>query len=167
MKKDNMKKTIEFDEECPSCKGTGLYAGIAEKDGFAVVCSTCKGTGKHHFEHTYTEFTCRKTTQGIKQVLKTNPGIGVGIGKTTEGEILTLESFGGMPYRDWAAGLPFPKGSEMRKYVCPAWWYQCTDYKQKPEWDECIGVGSFSKCKNFKTKEKCWERFDKKKVGKK
>lgn len=153
-------KIIEFDEECSSCKGTGLYAGMAEKDGFAVVCHTCNGTGKHHFKHTYNEFTGRKEKQGIKRVLETNPGICVGIGTTEEGEILTIESFGGIPYKEWAAGLSFPKGSEMRKYVCPAWWYQCANYKQKPEWKDCIGMGSFSSCKCFKTKEKCWERFD-------
>jgi hypothetical protein len=155
-----MKKTIEFDEECPSCRGTGLYVGFAEKDGFAVVCHTCDGTGKHHFEHTYNEFTYRKDVQGVKRVLETNPGIGIGIGTTEEGEILTFESFGGMPYLEWVAGLPFPKGSEMRNYICPAWWYQGADYKQKPDWNECRGVGSFSSCKCFKTKEKCWERFD-------
>lgn len=153
-------KIIEFDEECPSCKGIGLYAGMAEQNGFAVVCSTCDGTGKHHFKHTYNEFTGRKEKKGIKRVLEANPGFVVGIGKTEEGEILTLESFGGISYKEWAAGLPFPKKSEMRKCVCPAWWYQSADYKQKPEWDDCISVGSFSDCKFFTTKEKCWDRFD-------
>ena len=37
---------IEFDCECESCKGTGLYVGMAEREGSAVVCHTCKGTGK-------------------------------------------------------------------------------------------------------------------------
>lgn len=30
--------------ECQACKGTGLYKGMAERDGAAVVCSHCHGT---------------------------------------------------------------------------------------------------------------------------
>jgi hypothetical protein len=48
----------------------------------------------------------------------------------------------------------------MRNYTCPAWWYQSADYTKKPEWEECIACGSFSECKNFSNKEKCWEKFD-------
>jgi hypothetical protein len=66
-----------------------------------------------------------------------------------------------LDYKDWLVGNPFPEKGEMREAVCPAWWYQNVDYKRKPEWDECTGCGRFSDCKNFKTKEKCWERFDK------
>lgn len=37
---------IKIECECNACKGTGLYVGMAERDGAAVVCYTCKGTGK-------------------------------------------------------------------------------------------------------------------------
>ncbi|GAH55007.1 unnamed protein product, partial [marine sediment metagenome] len=43
-----MEHTIEYDCECNDCKGTGLYTGMAEGDGFAVVCHACNGTGKRH-----------------------------------------------------------------------------------------------------------------------
>jgi hypothetical protein len=150
-------KTIEFDEKCQSCGGTGLYAGMGERDGAAVICHTCKGTGKHHFVHKYDEFVKRVQSRGIRRVLETNPGICVG---EREG-FCTLEDFGGMDYKAWSKGESFPEHSEMRKYTCPAWWYQSADYKRKPEWDQCIGCGSFSGCDYFKDKAKCWERFDK------
>ena len=38
-----MDKTIQI--ECPSCKGTGLYKGYAEKDDCAVICANCAA---HH-----------------------------------------------------------------------------------------------------------------------
>lgn len=53
------------------------------------------------------------------------------------------------------------QGEKMRKFTCPAWWYQSVDYEKKPDWEECIGMGSFSNCKHFKNKDFCWERFDK------
>lgn len=65
-----------------------------------------------------------------------------------------------MPIKKWEAGMSFPAKSEMRKFTCPAWWYQAAEYKLKPEWDCCIFGGSFSCCKNFATKENCWKRWD-------
>lgn len=150
-----MKQRIEFDEECPDCSGTGLYSGMGERDGGAVVCSTCDGSGKHHFIHEYESFEVRKTKPGIEWVIEVNPGIGVG-----KGNGYKLSDFGGQSYTDWVSGKPFPKGSEMRRFVCPAWWYQSANYKLKPNWKEC-GWGSFSECDNFKNKSKCWDRWDK------
>jgi hypothetical protein len=152
-----MKKVIEFDEQCKDCNGTGLYKGMAERDGAAVVCCTCKGTGCHHFKHTYDEFTGRKSLPGIERVYETNPGICIG---KFNGH--TLEQFGGMPYEDWDAGKPFPAGSENREFTCPAWWCQRADYSHKPNWNGCnVSLGaSFSHCPHFCTKEQCWERWD-------
>ena len=151
-----MKKTFKVKEECQSCNGTGVYKGMAERDGFGVVCYTCKGTGCHVFEHTYEDFTERKPASGVKHVIQTNPGIVVGTGNSYK-----FTDFGGISYKDWNEGIPFPQGSEMRQFTCPAWWYQCTDYKLKPDWDSCLRFGSFSDCKNFKKKDECWDRFDK------
>ena len=150
------KHKIEFDEKCKSCSGTGLYVGMAERDGFAVVCNTCDGTGKHHVIFQYEDFEGKERNNNIKKVLKCNPGISCGVGNGCN-----LESFGGMNYEDWFNGKDFPKGSEMRKYTCPAWWYQSADYEKKPDWKECMGCNMFSACKYFNTKEKCWERWDK------
>lgn len=142
---------IEFDEQCSPCKGTGVYQGMGERDGYAVVCHICKGTGKHHFIHEYEEFTGRKEAAGITKIIESNPGICVG-GDTLD--------FGGISYSQWKTDGIFPSGSEMRQYVCPCWWYQSADYKKKPKWVEC-DLGAFSSCRNFPTKQLCWDRFDK------
>lgn len=152
------KESIKFNEECPSCGGTGLYVGMAERDGAAVVCHKCRGTGCFEFSYTYTPFASKKNKKGVKHVYETNPGICIGNGNGYK-----FEDFGGMTYEDWAAGKKFKIGMENRKYTCPSWWYQTANYKKKPEWKECyenLG-GSFSGCKLFGVKEKCWEKWDK------
>lgn len=160
-----MPRKIAWDQECRSCGGTGLYKGFAEGAGFAVVCYVCKGSGCLHTSFTYEPFTTRKKRKDIKRVLQCNPGICVGIGTTSEEEVLTETSFGGVKYVDWVKnGNVFPPKTEMRNYTCPAWWYQVADYSRKPNWKECIGLGSFSKCSHFITKNKCWKRFDEEKL---
>jgi len=151
-------KIIEIDEKCKTCEGTGLYVGIAERDGFAVVCHVCKGTGCHHFKYEYEDFEHRSMRPDVKQVLEINCGIVAGVGKDKQ---YTLSSFGGMSYQDWLHGKLFAVGMEMRNFVCPAWWYQSADYKKKPKWKECLCCGSFSSCEHFKDKDDCWNRFDK------
>lgn len=147
----NNELRIEFDEKCKACEGTGLYRGMAERDGYAVVCRKCNGTGKFHFVHDYEEFSERVTRPNVHTVIEMNPGFCVGG---------TQINFGGMPYEDWKSGDPFPAKSEMREQVCPQWWYQSADYDKMPRWPECNGYGGFSKCPHFKNKEECWKRFD-------
>jgi len=149
-----MKKEFKIKEKCPACKGTGIYIGMGERDGIGIVCYKCEGTGCFEFVHEYEDFEKRAKSKAI-HVLQTNPGISVGVGNGYK-----LTDFGGMSYNDWVKGKPFPKGSEMRMSVCPAWWYQSVNYKLKPNWDDCIGLGSFSSCRHFPNKEKCWKRFD-------
>lgn len=144
---------IELEEQCSRCHGTGLYVGMAEKDGFAVVCYQCKGTGKYKFVHVYEEFTGRKDREGIETVIECNPGIVVGKKDGLD--------FGGIPYEQWKQHGLFPPKSEMRQYTCPAWWYQNTNYKLKPNWKECLLGGTFSSCKNFPDKAACWNKWDK------
>ncbi len=151
-----MMETFKVKQVCKNCKGTGIYKGMGERDGFGVVCHTCDGTGCHEFTHVYEEFTSRVIRSDIKQVLQCNPGISVGTGNR-----FTITSFGGITYREWWCNKGFPKGSEMRQFTCPAWWYQSADYKKKPDWDWCRALGTFSSCERFTTKGKCWERFDK------
>ena len=149
-------KTIELIEQCPACGGTGLYIGIGERDGSAVVCHKCKGTGEFKFTHSYEDFIGKKDIpKPVERVFQYNPGITIG-----KNETLSLSDFGGMPYKEWAAGFDFPEKSEMRKFTCPAWLYQGANYELKPNWKEC-GFGAFSGCPSFAQKEKCWERWDK------
>ena len=151
------KHTIEFDERCKSCNGTGLYVGLEERDGAAVVCHTCKGIGCHHVKIEYDDFENKIKETDIERVFEVNPGIVIGKEKNNE---YSLAEFGGMPYKDWFNGLSFPKHSENRKFTCPAWWYQSADYDKKPNWDWCSKIGSFSGCNHFGTKNRCWERWD-------
>ena len=153
-----MKHKIEFDEECKSCKGTGLYSGMGESLECAVVCATCGGTGCHHFIYEYTEFTERKVKDGIRHVYECNPGIKMGMGGGYE-----FTDFGGMPYSEWLSGMPFIRGMENRLFTCPEWWYQTADYQRKPKWKECEEGGwggTFSDCRHFGNKANCWKRFD-------
>jgi len=143
---------IEYDCECPSCGGTGLYVGMGERHGYAVVCHFCKGTGKIHQVHEYDDFTGLKRRDNVRRVVQCNPGIRLGG---------TEINFGGMSYEDWLANDKFPEGSEMRGYVCPAWWYQALDDRRKPHWEECVHWGAFSGCPYFPNKVACWARFDK------
>jgi len=148
---------IKVVEKCKDCEGTGLYIGMAEKGGAAVVCHTCKGTGCREFIHEYEKFTGRIDRTDVKRVYLANPGISIG-----EGNGYVLEDFGGMSYEEWKQGKEFAPGTENRKCTCPAWWYQTVDYDKKPNWKECSSTWgtSFSQCKNFSTKEMCWKRWD-------
>ena len=141
---------IEFDQECTDCNGTGLYQGMGERDGVAVVCHSCKGTGKIHRVIEWKDFNAKKREKNVKRVIQHNPGICVGKGI----------NIGGMSYEDWFQGKEFPPKSEMREYTCPAWWYQGVNYSKKPNWKECVGFGAFSDCSCFRNKNQCWKKWD-------
>lgn len=144
---------IEFEQECKDCKGTGLYMGFAEMQGAAVVCYRCKGTGCKTNRIEYSPFRGRNQRTDVTHVYASNPGIGAAPSVVP----------GGVPLSIWehdpeAVNLP---GAEMREHTCPAWWYQTVDYKKKPDWKECIIVGSFANCRYFPEKAGCWSRWDK------
>lgn len=142
---------IEYDEQCKSCKGTGIYVGRAERGGAGVVCRRCRGTGCHHVHIEYDDFEGLLPRDGITRVQHVNPGIVVGP---------EISRFGGLSYIDWLRGAKFLPGTEDRLHVCPAWWYQIANYDLKPHWDECIGIGCFSDCHEFGCKAGCWQRWD-------
>ena len=155
---------FETDYECKACHGTGLYMGMAEKNGAAVVCCTCKGTGKAHFKFEYEVFTIRKQRTDVQRVYRTNPGIFVdGVGSVP----------GGVTISEWehdsdSVNVP---GAEMRLFTCPAWWYQTADYRLKPSWDDtercCAWGGTFTSCKFFSMKAGCWDKWDREHAVKK
>jgi len=150
--------TIEYDCECPTCEGSGLFVGLAERDGAAVVCNLCRGTGKRHTKIIWKDFTGKKPKLGVKRVFATNPGICIGENKKKR---LLLTHFGGLSYEEWLRGDEFTPGTEDRQHTCPAWWYQLADYDKKPNWKECNSLGrTFPHCSSFRNKEKCWARWD-------
>lgn len=81
-------KTIEM--ECPSCRGTGVYSGLAEPSGVAVVCIHCEGTGCGKI--VYTPFTGRKRRQGIHTV-RLSAGTFLATGVGPRGGSVTYEEF--------------------------------------------------------------------------
>lgn len=146
---------------CRSCNGTGLYVGMGERHGAAVVCNTCRGSGCEKIVVEYEPFVARSDHGDVRRVFRCNPGIVIG----EKQGVFSLDDFGGMPYVQWREGKPFPAGSEDRKHTCPAWWYQSADYELKPNWDEC-GFGAFRDCTHFGAKAECWARFDREQAGK-
>jgi hypothetical protein len=155
-----MDHIYEVEAACGSCDATGIYVGFAEKDGAGVQCRTCGGKGKRTLRLEWNDFKGRKERDGIRRVYQFNPGMVIGEGRAKDNAVFTLVGFGGMTYAEWLAGKPFPRGSEMRRYSCPAWWYQSVDYEKKPQWEEC-GFGTFSSCPSFGKKDACWRRWDK------
>lgn len=146
------KTIIEWQEECKSCQGTGLFVGYAEKNGAAVICNKCKGTGCEHFKKEFYSFVGKKQKSNVTHVYATNPGFRINP-KTIEGGV-TLE--------EWEndTSIVFQPGNEIRTRTCPAWWYQSVNYKLKPNWKECNSVNKFTDCRKFNTKEKCWRKWD-------
>jgi hypothetical protein len=61
---------MKVEYECDDCNGTGVYSGMCEGDGHAVVCLGCSGSGKAEF--TYKPFTGRKKAKGIRTVSLSN-----------------------------------------------------------------------------------------------
>ena len=154
---NNTIKYIRHKEECSSCNGTGVYIGMAERDGAAIVCSNCNGSGCYSYFHIYTPFVERQTIKNIKRVYEANPGFVIG-----EGDKFKLKDFGGISYSDWKNGKDFTKGSEMRSCVCPLWWQQSTsNNNQKLKQCKDSGLGRFDSCPHFKNKDDCWKQWDK------
>jgi len=143
---------LEWEQKCKSCNGTGVYVGMAERDGYGVVCQTCDGTGKEIMSIEYEPFNSKQSCTDIHTVLERN--VGIMVGKSKDGKEL---NFGGMPYLDWLDGRCFPPKSEMREYSCPMWW---TYQKFQASGCKDCGFGSYSDCPHFKNKEICWKEYD-------
>jgi hypothetical protein len=150
--------------ECDSCNGTGLYCGMAERKGSAVVCSTCKGTGKVEFKGTFKKFKTRKRRSGIKRVFETAGGYGI-CGEdvtTTEGVTIHFSRFGAS-YDDWLNG---EKPAPIEELHCP---YQHTGQElqsddvnnlYKTRCDKGLSLGGMiTNCKCRKDMAKCWRIY--------
>jgi len=142
---------IEVKAFCEQCGGTGLYSGCCESPEIAIVCSRCHGTGCVSIR--YEPFTLRQPApSGIARVLERNPGI-----KAGRGNGYVPEDFGGMPIANWLEGHKFVRGSEMRKFCCPARW----SYELSAWCPATMMAGlSYTDCEKFKTKDDCWRCYD-------
>lgn len=153
--REAMKLTFEAIIECKSCDGTGLYVGMAEQDGSAVVCSSCKGTGRYKHMFTYTEFTQRKTRDDVKRVYATSAGYcHTPEDITTEEGKLIEFSKGGASYSDWLKGAEL---KPIKNLYCPL---QFTGQAWKAQYCKDNWFGSIMSCPNRHNMEKCWKEWE-------
>uniref|UniRef100_A0A6M3LT73 Uncharacterized protein n=1 Tax=viral metagenome TaxID=1070528 RepID=A0A6M3LT73_9ZZZZ len=156
---------IQGEVECSACDGTGLYQGMAEHNGAAVVCYKCNGTGKCSVKLTYQKFRGRKIREGIERVYDASHGYFISAEDATNDEGTTFPfSQWGCDYGDWLNGAePIP----MRGLICP---YLHTNQKLQSE--DVNGLYEtrcsknthcgqlISNCPLWPEKEKCWEIFE-------
>lgn len=154
------KKVIKMDVQCPACNGTGLYAGITEKEGCAVVCHQCEGTGCFHYEYSYLPFEKRIGIDDINRVFKKSAGFvhapdGI-VDPDGTGPVDFSE--GGCSYENWLKGDdPLP----LKKLYCPKSW-------TGQSWDselckKLTGAGDLiSRCEKRMngTMGECWEEWE-------
>ena len=151
----NEQQKVTVDAQCEACRGSGLYVGIGERDGLAVVCRECRGSGMRPV--TYTPFTGLRLRHDVRKVVQNNPGV-VLIPELTRG---------GVGYQEWLERPESARemGREVREFYCPAWWHLGAGSGLMPQWEECIKFGSFPACPSFEEKERCWERHDAERIA--
>ena len=148
---EDAEETLEWNETCTSCGGTGLHRGGQEGPGVAVVCHGCRGLGGHRRKAAGGRFTGLTPATGVERVFQCNP-------RTR----LTTATPGGATMEAWENDpmAAAARGAEAREAFCPAWWYQTACADLKPEWPECDEARSFPQCRLFDRKAECWKRFD-------
>ena len=157
-------KKIEMQIECPDCDGTGLYCGMGEGNGAAVVCRTCKGKGEKAFQYLYNEFTGRKSRTDVQRVYLSGMGYKIGTGKINFkngiGEIDMDKE--GVSYAEFLAGkMP----THIKKLGCPMSVDQGACHGIKGFVDKCEElnggwIGLITDCKHQPNKMECWKRFE-------
>ncbi len=151
-------KTFEAKIECQSCDGTGLYVGLAEQDGAAVVCHTCKGTGCYNHKFTYAKFTSRNVRKDVERVFGNSCGYIHSANDVKSKDGLIEFSKGGVSYTDWLKGnKPLP----LKKLYCPMLW--TGQQWSSPLYckDDFFG-GIISNCpyRLEHGMSKCWEEYE-------
>lgn len=128
-------KTIEMKIECPACNGTGVYTGMAERDGAAVVCRQCKGTGAYQYKFSYNEFTGLKRRDDVKRVYKDGYGYVIVTGQIKFGETTVDMDKEGVSYLEFLNGeMP----GHITTIACPMQADQGACHNIKGFVDECM-----------------------------
>ncbi len=156
-------KKIEMQIECPNCGGTGLYQGMGEGNGAAVICHTCNGTAKKTFKYSYNEFTGRKIRKGVHRVYLSGMGYKIATGKLNFangiGEIDMDKE--GVSYAEFLNGkMP----EHIKRLGCPMTADQGACHEIKGFVNKCEElnggwIGRITSCKYQPNKLECWERF--------
>lgn len=161
---DGKIKKIEMEIECPACKGTGLYSGMGEGKGVAVICHKCNGTGAYMYSYSYKEFAGRKLQKDIKRVYLSGTGYRLGLGKINfSGGIGEIDmDKEGVSYDEF---LNDKMPQHIKKLGCPMLTDQGACHDKKGFVDKCNKInggwiGTITDCKNQPNKEQCWKRFE-------
>lgn len=162
-------ETFKVDAVCKSCDGTGLYQGIGERDGAAVVCTRCDGTGCATIKINFERFTKRKMTDKVKRVYGNGSGYCISCEDvTTEDGRLFEFSKEGVSYEEWLQGKqPGP----IKTLQCPYQWerqqLQHSDHKAHELHEVHCRKGlrslMISECRHRKEfgMAGCWEHYEK------
>ena len=152
----------EIQIECPTCNGTGLYQGMCEHDGCAVVCTRCGGKGYTTFK--YNEFTGKKVKEGVKRVFEKTCGFVHGADDYTcpDGKVIHFSQYG-CTYQEWLNGAE-PK--PMEELVCPYVYYN-KGIGSEP-FERCRHgipvLGRIPDCAFYSDKARCWKELRTKEV---
>jgi hypothetical protein len=157
---------IELVIECPACNGTGVYQGMCERGGTAVICHRCDGTGAYTYRFEYNLFQGRQINPNVDRVYESSYDYVISTGilefKTESGPISINMDKEGVSYKEFLQGK-MPKHIESLR--CPLRADQDACHKIKGFVDECESlnggwIGTISSCKYQPFKHKCWERFN-------
>lgn len=157
-------KKIEKIIQCQSCEGTGIYVGVGERDGAAVVCNVCKGTGKYTYIFEYEEFTGLKSREDVTRVYKKTYGFVIAPRQLIFKDIGEIDMASeGVTYHDFKNGhMP----GHIKQLVCPMFADQAACHKIEgfvsgcEQLDPNILFGKLlSQCTNQINKLDCWKRF--------
>lgn len=141
---------ISVSAVCRSCSGTGLYVGMAERNGAAVVCATCRGTGETSVA--YEPFVERAAPP--EKVTSVHVARGYGLDPAHP------LCDGGMPVEGWKPGATVPADE---KLYCP-FLYTHQDWcaHPDPKWGgpPFAAVGRMiPDCPLWPQKAECWQRY--------
>lgn len=155
-------KEINLEIECQSCDGTGVYVGMGERDGAAVVCYICEGTGCQKYHFTYVPFTKRKINEKAERVFIKGYGYCVGTKPITLSNGTFVDfSKEGVSYKEFLSGK-MPK--HIKHMGCPMMADRGACQNKKGFVAKCNKkndgyLNHIPSCK-YKDKVKCWERFE-------
>jgi hypothetical protein len=159
--------TLTGEVACDSCDGTGLYVGMAERSGAAVVCTNCNGTGKVEFKRTFKKFKNRKVRKGVERVYETAAGYCISAKDVTtkEGQTLHFSRFGA-DYKEWREGKTPAPIEELHcpyQHTCQGLQSKDVNNLYKTRCNKHLSFGLITDCKMRKDMATCWKIYKGKK----
>jgi RecJ-like exonuclease len=156
---------VNIERACGACGGTGIYVGMGEREGAAVVCSSCKGTGKVTLHQKHPKFKVRVRRKDVERVFQTGCGYIISAKDVkVEGKPTVRFSQAGASYEDWLNGAtPKPIEDLHCPYMHTNQNMQMSDHEAHDLYlDRCSGgnLGSLiADCKLNHDKAKCWQLY--------